>query len=131
MTNGGYLIDLDFACAIDESEPSGAPHRTGTPQFMVIATLLGSTEHTFRHDLESCFHVLMWLCTFYGFNTNVLPHEVLLEGRHPPKSSQIHDIAVTTSFDMSTTRKLSPVCNGLRAAFRDFAPGWREIDGFC
>jgi hypothetical protein len=56
----GMLIDLDLA-KVGDSGPSGARHRTGTVQFMAIEVLL-RINHTCRHDLESFFHVLLWMC---------------------------------------------------------------------
>jgi hypothetical protein len=56
----GMLIDLDLAKERD-SGPSGARHQTGTMQFMAIEVLRG-TDHTYRHDLESFFYVLLWMC---------------------------------------------------------------------
>ncbi|KFY02428.1 hypothetical protein V490_00513 [Pseudogymnoascus sp. VKM F-3557] len=60
----GRLIDLDLAKELD-SVPSGASHRTGTMQFMAIEVLQGK-GHTYRHDLESFFYVLIWMCIRYG-----------------------------------------------------------------
>ncbi|KND90070.1 hypothetical protein TOPH_05277 [Tolypocladium ophioglossoides CBS 100239] len=56
----GMLIDLDLAKERD-SGPSGARQRTGTMEFMAIEVLRG-TDHTYRHDLESFFYVLLWMC---------------------------------------------------------------------
>ncbi|KAL7919358.1 serine/threonine-protein kinase Sgk2 [Trichoderma austrokoningii] len=58
----GILIDLDRAVENNNSGPSaGACHRTGTLQFMAIEVLC-KVHHTYRHDLESFFYVLIWLC---------------------------------------------------------------------
>ena len=56
----GMLIDVDLAKEIG-SGPSGARHRTGTMEFMAIEVLQG-VDHTYRHDLESFFYVLLWIC---------------------------------------------------------------------
>ena len=56
----GILIDLDLAKIIG-SGPSGARHQTGTVEFMAIQ-VLQKAAHTYRHDLESFFYVLLWLC---------------------------------------------------------------------
>ncbi|KAL2816328.1 hypothetical protein BJX63DRAFT_144841 [Aspergillus granulosus] len=56
----GMLIDLDMAKE-RESGPSGIRHRTGTLQFMAIEVLRG-IDHTYCHDLESFFYVLLWMC---------------------------------------------------------------------
>ncbi|KAK0725689.1 hypothetical protein B0H67DRAFT_479800, partial [Lasiosphaeris hirsuta] len=45
-----------------DSGPSGARHMTtGTMQLMAIEALFG-IDHTYRHDLESFFYVLLWVC---------------------------------------------------------------------
>ncbi|ODH44302.1 hypothetical protein ACO22_00922 [Paracoccidioides brasiliensis] len=58
--HSGMLIDLDLAKEVG-SEQSGARHRTGTMEFMAIEVLL-NIDHTYRHDLESFFYVLIWQC---------------------------------------------------------------------
>lgn len=60
----GFLIDLDLAVETTNIVPSGAPHRTGTMEFMAIGALNGEV-HTFRHDLESFFYVFLWICIKY------------------------------------------------------------------
>ncbi|KAK7414093.1 hypothetical protein QQX98_007036 [Neonectria punicea] len=54
----GMLIDLDMAKMRD----SGPSDQTGTLQFMAIEVLRSKGDHTYRHDLESFFYVLLWLC---------------------------------------------------------------------
>lgn len=62
----GVLIDLDLAKEKDsDSDTSRAPHRTGTLEFMAIEVLKGM-PHTWRHDLESFFYVLIWICIIGG-----------------------------------------------------------------
>ncbi|EXU95608.1 protein kinase [Metarhizium robertsii] len=61
----GMLIDLDLAKE-EGTGPSGARHRTGTMEFMAIEVLLG-ISHTYRHDLEAFFYVLIWLCARRGW----------------------------------------------------------------
>ena len=54
------LVDLELAKERD-GEPTGARHQTGTMQFIAIEVLRG-TDHTYRHDLESFFYVLLCIC---------------------------------------------------------------------
>lgn len=54
------LIDLDLA-EVRDVGPSGGRHLTGTMQFMAVE-VLRKTHHTYRHDLESFFYVLLWMC---------------------------------------------------------------------
>jgi hypothetical protein len=58
------LIDLDLAIREERVAVSGASHRTGTPHFMSLG-VLAAVPHTYRHDLESFFWVLLWIATFY------------------------------------------------------------------
>jgi hypothetical protein len=51
--------DLDLSTVGDER--TGARQQTGTMEFMAIDVLRG-VEHTYRHDLESFFYVLLWIC---------------------------------------------------------------------
>ena len=60
------LTDLDLAKVIGSGR-SGAQHQTGTMEFMAIEVLLG-IDHTYRHDLESFFYVLIWLCARRGWD---------------------------------------------------------------
>ena len=59
-----FLIDLDLAIKERREGPSGARGKTGTRAFMAIGVLLGE-KHSFRHDLESFFWVLFWICVHY------------------------------------------------------------------
>lgn len=56
-----FLIDLDLAIQVQREAASGAKGRTGTRAFMAIGALLGE-QHSFMHDLESFFWVLLWMC---------------------------------------------------------------------
>ncbi|MCJ1360430.1 MAG: hypothetical protein MMC33_010435 [Icmadophila ericetorum] len=56
----GMLIDMDLAKEVGSAR-SGARHQTGTMQFMAIE-VLRKVAHTYRHDLESFFYVLLWIC---------------------------------------------------------------------
>lgn len=71
----GFLIDLDLAIETSVIAPSGAPHRTGTMEFMAIGAL-NREVHTFRHDLESFLYVLLWICINYRPAHKGLPRHV-------------------------------------------------------
>ena len=62
MTHGftGMLIDEDLAKEIGSGR-SGVRHQTGTMEFMAIQ-VLQRVAHTYRHDLESFFYALLWIC---------------------------------------------------------------------
>ncbi|KAH8751100.1 hypothetical protein F5883DRAFT_472292 [Diaporthe sp. PMI_573] len=61
----GMLIDLDLAKELGSGR-SGARCRTGTMEFMAIE-VLQRISHTYRHDLESFFYVLIWQCARRGW----------------------------------------------------------------
>jgi len=71
----GFLIDLDYAHRLksnlsDVQEQS--PCITGTAPFMALELLQGPdtrTYHTWRHDLESFFYVVIWLCIVDPYTT--------------------------------------------------------------
>ena len=56
----GMLIDCDLSIEID-GRRTGARQKTGTMEFMAIE-VLREFDHTYRHDLESFFYVLIWIC---------------------------------------------------------------------
>ncbi|KAI1150741.1 serine/threonine-protein kinase Sgk2 [Nemania diffusa] len=57
----GMLIDLDLAKVMNGAAGSGERQRCGTMQFIAVEVLRGA-DHTYRHDLESFFYVLLWMC---------------------------------------------------------------------
>ncbi|KAK2731597.1 hypothetical protein FQN57_003279 [Myotisia sp. PD_48] len=79
----GMLIDLDLAKEVG-SERSGARHQTGTMEFMAIQVLL-KVDHTYRHDLESFFYVLIWQCARRGWGKAKYSRESRLQERYSIK----------------------------------------------
>jgi hypothetical protein len=77
----GFLIDLDMASKADSESNSGAFHRTGTREFMAIEVVGRTARHTYRHDLESFFYVLLWICINYNSaGKPVKPRPDVLDG---------------------------------------------------
>jgi serine/threonine protein kinase len=64
-----FLIDLDLAIKRDRVAASGAGKITGTLAFMAMGLLHGQ-QHSFMHDLESFFWVLLWICIHYPEGRN-------------------------------------------------------------
>ena len=75
----GMLIDLDLA-KVRDSGPSGAWHQTGTMQFIAVE-VLRTVDHTYRHDLESFFYVLLWMCARQSWHNGFAGEE------RPPSES--------------------------------------------
>ncbi|KAF8958371.1 hypothetical protein BDZ97DRAFT_2061763 [Flammula alnicola] len=72
----GILIDLDYALMREDGlgrDTATVGHRTGTLPFMAIELLMGlpdGEEQKSRHDLESFFYVLLWICWHYAGPNN-------------------------------------------------------------
>lgn len=60
-----FMIDMDSAAPKDGQTASGARWKTGTRAFMAIGVLRGE-KNTYRHDLESFFWVIFWICIHYN-----------------------------------------------------------------
>ncbi|EEH17351.2 hypothetical protein PABG_07512 [Paracoccidioides brasiliensis Pb03] len=60
----GMLTDLALSKEVGNKR-SGARHQTSMMEFMAIDVLL-NIDHTYRHDLESFFYVLIWQCARHG-----------------------------------------------------------------
>ena len=111
----GFLIDLDLAIDLARLEASGAPGKTGTKVFMAIGLLLDDGPHTFMHDLESFFWVLLWICVHCDDDdeerNNVHPFEDW--NYNPLDELAIRKkglIANETDFDRDLQKFVTPYC---------------------
>ncbi|KAI0191791.1 serine/threonine-protein kinase Sgk2 [Xylaria flabelliformis] len=90
----GMLIDLDRA-----SSASGPRYYwTGTTKFMAIE-VLNKVDHTYRHDLESFFYVLIWMCARQSWRNRFAGKE------RPPKQSLLEKWAVGSFTDIARFKK--------------------------
>lgn len=94
----GMLIDLDLAKVLDSS-PSGARHQTGTMQFMAIQVLL-TADHTYRHDLESFFYVLIWMCARKAWEKK----QFISPGERRPKESLLRKWEIGSFREFARTK---------------------------
>jgi hypothetical protein len=104
--------------------PSGASHRTGTMQFMAIEVLQGK-GHTYRHDLESFFYVLIWMCIRYG-------HVDMDDGHSRKKSRPLTTSALrdwyTGNYRQIASTKLGHMDkNGFEGIIAEFAPRFENL----
>jgi serine/threonine protein kinase len=93
----GFLIDLDMASMADSETNSGALYRTGTLEFIAIGILDRTERHTYRHDLESFFYVLLWICIKYDSAGNrAKPGSAILEmwSSSPASAVKLHQISL-------------------------------------
>ncbi|KAL9125176.1 MAG: hypothetical protein Q9217_005580 [Psora testacea] len=125
----GMLIDEDLAKEIGSGR-SGARHQTGTMEFMAIE-VLRRVSHTYRHDLESFFYVLLWMCA-----RRTWEREFLCSAVDRPKES-ILTWWYSGSFKAIAGRKehamgvngFEELLDELPAAFDCIKPLCREIRG--
>lgn len=117
----GMLIDLDNARELDQ-RPSGALHRTGTIEFMAIEVLMRAEIHTYRHDLEAFFYVLIWLCARQGWD---------FSNKKRPKNSLLVRW-YTGKFDDIVQTKLGNMTDkGFPLIMKEFPPEFNGVKSLC
>ncbi|KPM39086.1 hypothetical protein AK830_g7476 [Neonectria ditissima] len=117
----GMLIDLDLAKE-EGKGPSGARHRTGTMEFMAIEVLMG-VSHTYRHDLEAFFYVLLWLCARRAW---ALPG---VSGR--PMKSRLSRWYTGDYEDIAQSKRGDMDKNGLELVLREFPGSFDCVKHLC
>jgi len=120
----GMLIDLDMA-EVRDSGPSGARHRTGTVQFMAIEVLLG-INHTYRHDLESFFYVLLWMCARQAWSNvdNV-------DKQKPPQYSLLKKWETGSFKDVAEAKEGQMAVSGLERIMGEFPQALDVVKPLC
>lgn len=116
----GMLIDLDLAKE-DGKGPSGARYRTGTMEFMAIEVLLG-VSHTYRHDLEAFFYVLLWLCSRRGW---------ALTDTKPKHRSILSHWYTGTYGDIARGKRGDMIKKGLEDLLQQFPPSFEVVKPLC
>ncbi|KYK57232.1 serine/threonine-protein kinase Sgk2 [Drechmeria coniospora] len=119
----GMLIDLDLAI-VKDSSPSGARHQTGTMQSMAIE-VLRKVDHTYRHDLESFFYVLLWMCARQSWNNGFSGK------RKPPRESLLRKWEVGSFKDIARTKAGDMAVDGLEAIMGEFPDALEAIKPLC
>jgi Fungal protein kinase len=114
----GMLIDLDLAKELGR-QPSGARCRTGTMEFMAIEVLLG-IDHTYRHDLESFFYVLIWQCARRGWGEQWPTRSLLRYWYH---TGDYREIASIKEGNMAV--------KGLEYILEEFPPHFNCVKPLC
>lgn len=119
----GMLIDLDLAKERDSS-PSGARQITGTMQFMAVQVLQG-VDHTYRHDLESFFYVLLWMCARQSWHNGF----ALLEKR--ARLSLLCKWSMGSFKDISAAKQLHMYGDGLDRILAEFPEDLAGVKPLC
>ncbi len=118
----GVLIDLDLAKE-EGTGPSGTRHRTGTMEFMAIEVLL-EISHTYRHDLESFFYVLVWQCARRGWALAGI-------SKTPVTSTILSHWFTGTYKDIARNKRGDMDKNGLEAILREFPQVFDCVKPLC
>ena len=111
----GLLIDLDLAKVVGSGR-SGARHQTGTVEFMAIQ-VLQKVAHTYRHDLESFFYVLIWICA-----RRVWEVEYHCSVSDRPKESRLRKWYTGTFEEIAEAKQGYMHADGLKNILKEF-PG--------
>nr|KMM70583.1 hypothetical protein CPAG_06894 [Coccidioides posadasii RMSCC 3488] len=119
----GMLIDLDLAKEVGSGR-SGARHQTGTMEFMAIEVLL-NVDHTYRHDLESFFYVLIWQCACHGWRKSK-------QGLEQPKNSLLKRWYTGSYEEIATYKRGNMEAGGFeRILMKEFPPGFDCVKPLC
>lgn len=119
----GMLIDLDLA-KIRDSGPSGARHQTGTMQFMAVE-VLRTADHTYRHDLESFFYVLLWMCARQSWRNGFASEE------RPPRESLLREWEIGSFKRIARTKAGDMALHGLEEIIDEFPTSLDVIKPLC
>lgn len=123
----GMLIDVELG-KVTGSSQSGARHQTGTVQFMAIGVLRGEA-HTFRHDIESFFYVLLWICGRLSWEKGILCD------RKTPKA-MLQDVVFTkwyrNTFEEIAYAKLGDMIgHGFKRVLSQFPAAYNDLKPLC
>ncbi|KAL6909160.1 hypothetical protein GGI43DRAFT_394714 [Trichoderma evansii] len=119
----GMLIDLDLA-KIRDSSPSGARHQTGTMQFMAVE-VLRTANHTYRHDLESFFYVLLWMCARQSWKNGFAGEE------WPPRKSLLRELEIGSFKTIARSKASDMAVHGLEEIMGEFPTSLTVIKPLC
>ncbi|KAK7229650.1 hypothetical protein V2G26_001820 [Clonostachys chloroleuca] len=119
----GMLIDLDLA-KVRDSSPSGARHQTGTMQFMAVE-VLRTADHTYRHDLESFFYVLLWMCARQSWSNGFASKE------NRPKESLLRRWEIGSFKYIAAAKEGDMTVNGLERIMGEFPDALDVVKPLC
>ncbi|KAI0130780.1 serine/threonine-protein kinase Sgk2 [Daldinia grandis] len=120
----GMLIDLDLA-KVRDSGPSGARHQTGTMQFMAVE-VLRKTDHTYRHDLESFFYVLLWMCARQSWHNAFSRYD-----EQAPKESFFREWEIGSFVKIARSKEGDMTVNGLERIMGEFPQSLDIVKPLC
>ncbi|CAD6505694.1 BgTH12-01184 [Blumeria graminis f. sp. triticale] len=112
----GYVIDLDLAVLLTDGKAQEKRQAmTGTMEFMALEILSGScestgvtVEHSYRHDLESFFYVLLWQCLSCGWEDDKKPNKEYLSKWYKGTAYEIFEFKKTEIESSHFVQQLLP-----------------------
>ncbi|EEH18061.2 hypothetical protein PABG_00624 [Paracoccidioides brasiliensis Pb03] len=122
----GMLIDLDLAKEVG-SEQSGAHYRTGTMEFMAIEVLL-NVNHTYRHDLESFFYVLIWQCARNSWRKL---NKLQRQRQRQPQDSLLREWYTGTYVKIATYKQGNMEAGGFELVLQEFPLEFECVKHLC
>ncbi|OJD25349.1 hypothetical protein ACJ73_03286 [Blastomyces percursus] len=123
------LIDLDLAKEVGSGR-SGARHQTGTMEFMAIE-VLPNIDHSYRHDPESFFYVLLWQCARNCWGKNKYSRDSLIVGT-PQDPNRLYDPIIKAYDDAITQVELGNLTHDAsKSALRVKVRSYRFVAAFA
>ena len=119
----GMLIDLNLV-KVRDSGPSRARHQIGTMQFMAVE-VLRTADHTYRHDLELFFYVLLWMCARQSW-INGFSGE-----RKPPRESLLQKWEIRSFSDIADAKEGHMTVNSLERIMGEFPKALDTAKPLC
>jgi len=120
----GMLIDLDLAKVLGSGR-SGARHQTGTMEFMAIEVLRG-IDHTYRHDLESFFYVLLWICA-----RRVWERGFGCSAADRPKESMLNEWYTGSFKEIARSKMYAMGVDGFKELVDEFPQAFDSVKPLC
>ncbi|KAL9098173.1 MAG: hypothetical protein Q9163_006116 [Psora crenata] len=121
-TNGftGMLIDMEYGKE-NGNRRSGARQQTGTMEFMAIQ-VLQRVAHTYRHDLESFFYVLLWICA-----RRVWEREFKCSAVDRPKESMLSEWYTGSFKEIARRKEYAMSVNGFEELLDEFPTAFDNL----
>lgn len=120
----GMLIDAELGNE-SGSGRSGARHLTGTMEFMAIQ-VLQRVDHTYRHDLESFFYVLLWICA-----RRVWEREFLCSAVDRPRESRLSKWYTGTFDEIADAKQHQMGVDGFEKILAEFPQAFDSVKPLC
>ncbi|KAI1157255.1 hypothetical protein F5B18DRAFT_309111 [Nemania serpens] len=93
-------------------------------QFMAVE-VLRKTDHTYRHNLESFFYVLLWICARQSWRNG------FARGKKPPKESILQRWEIGSFRDIARNKAGDMTVDGLEGIMTEFPSMFNHIQPLC